>query len=319
MPPRSLRPLAALVVLAPAAAMATTDRAAPLFTGPLVTPAVNTLPANTLNIEPYLIHTHVRGAYANDGGRHRHDITARQWMVALPMVYGVTDALDVQLTLNGSRTSRGGAHSDGLRMGDSVVRVLQRLAGPGPDGTDWVVGVAMAVRIPTGKYQRLDTNPFNGTGAGAMGLSTTLGAQKLQWLANGHALRWRGQLGWGDTPGRIGIHGASTYGTGPGFRGHARPGPSWTASLAAEYVLAARWGLVGEAIWNRGGATTVHGACGGAACSHTLRPTQQYSLAPAVAYHLGPTMGLIAGVQFSVAGRNAASYVAPQAAFNMVF
>lgn len=320
MPSRStLRLVALATALAPMAAMATPDRATPNFTGPLVTPAVNTLSKDLLNIEPYLIHTNVRGTYAKDGGRHGHRDTARQWMVAVPMVYGLTDTLNVQLTLNGSRTSRGGLHSDGLRMGDTVVRFLQRLAGPGPDGTGWVVGLATAASLPTGKYHRLDTNPFNGTGTGAVRFTTSLGAQKLQWLPNGHALRWRGQLAWGESPGRIGIHGTSTYGTARGFRGSVRPGQSWTASLAGEYVLNSRWGLVGEAIWNQGGAASVRGTCDGKPCGHRFGPTQAYSLAPAVEYHVGPNMGLIAGVQFSVAGRNASSYVAPQAALNMVF
>jgi hypothetical protein len=44
-----------------------------------------------------------------------------------------------------------------------------------------------------------------------------------------------------------------------------------------------------------------------------------YSVAPAVEYNFNDRFGIVAGVQFSVAGRNNDAFVAPQVAFNMVF
>jgi hypothetical protein len=116
------------------------------------------------------------------------------------------------------------------------------------------------------------------------------------------------------------VHGSSVYGTEAGFRGHARLGQAWNASVAAEYALDARWVLVGEAIWNRASAIDLAGTA--ADRSHVARrlaPSQEFSLAPAVEYNFTPNTGLIAGVQFTVAGRNTADYVAPQVALNVVF
>lgn len=308
----------ALVPAVTATAAAAHD--APNFTGPLVTPAVNTMPAGMLNIEPYLIHTNTRGSYDNNGHRREQHAMSRQWQVAVPMTYALTDRSAVQLTLNASRTSGGGRHTDGLRMGDSVVRVQQRLLAPAADGTGLVLALAVAQRFVTGKYHQLDTNPLNATGNGAARTTLSLGAQQLQWLSNDHALRWRGQLAWSPSPGHVRVHDSSVYGTRTGFRGFARGGQAWNATIAAEYVLDPRWGLVGEAIWNRSSAVSVAGRDrGGQPVRHRVAAGHDISLSPAVEYHLSPTMGLIAGVQFTVAGRNAGDYVAPQAALNMVF
>jgi hypothetical protein len=308
-----------LLTVAPATALASSEHPAPNFTGPLVTPAVNTLPAGMLNVEPYLIYTNVRGHYGNAGARHtRHD-HARQWQVALPMIYGLGDTTALQLTLSAGRTSTHGGHTDGMRMGDSALRLQQRLTDAG-DGTGWVTAVSLAQRLPTGQYHHLDTNPLNGLGNGMARTTLAYGVQKLQWLPDGQALRWRGQVAWSPSPGRIHVHGTSVYGTGRGFHGTVRQGQAWSASAAAEYALNAQWVLVGEAILNRTGTVHVAGSdAWGRYRHHDHNPTEELSLAPAVEYHFSSTLGLIAGVQFTVAGRNAPAYVAPQAALNMVF
>jgi hypothetical protein len=301
----------------PTAALAASGGSEANFTGPLVTPAVNTLPSGAINVEPYLINSNFRGWYDGDGNRHAEKPTLRQWQVAVPMIYGVTDNIAVQLTLNGVRTSGAGMHSDGLRMADSVIRVQTRLKAPEADGSGLVVAFSAAKRLPTGRYHHLD-NPMNGVGSGAMRTTLALGAQQLHWLDNGHALRWRGQLGWSPTTGRVRLRGNSVYGTPDGFHGYAHLGQAWNASVAAEYVLDSRWVLVGEGIWNRESGTRVTGTAGRYE-RYTFLSGHAFSLAPAVEYHFNPRVGLIAGVQFSVGGRNATSYVAPQVALNMVF
>ncbi|KLD61799.1 hypothetical protein Y883_21275, partial [Luteibacter rhizovicinus DSM 16549] len=100
-------------------------------------------------------------------------------------------------------------------------------------------------------------------GTGAMRTTFAFGAQQLHWLDNGHALRWRGQLAWSPSPGRVRLRGANVYGTPDHFRGYAAPGQAWNASFAAEYALDRRWVLVGEAIWTRESGTRLKGAADG--------------------------------------------------------
>lgn len=303
-----------LLALLPVAAFAAPGPALN-FTGPLVTPAVNTLPRGVLNIEPYLIHTHVRGAYGNEGARHALRDHTRQWQLALPVMYGIGETTSLQLTLGAARTSARNAHTDGLRMTDSVLRIQQRLTDAGDAGTGWVSSISVAQRLPTGAYHQLGTNPLNGLGNGTSRTTLAYGLQKLQPLPEGQAVRWRGQLGWSPNPAGVTLRDRSVYGTTPGFRGRARHGQAWQASAAAEYALDPRWVLVNEVVFNRTGTVRVRDRA-----RHTTRqrPSHDLSLAPAVEYHFNATLGLIAGVQFSVAGRNSPRYVAPQAALNMV-
>ena len=320
MHPLSLFATAALLAGLPLSALAGSGQAQPNFTGPLVTPAVNTLPSGMLNVQPYLIHTDTRGFFDPDGGRHASRPMLREWQVALPMNYGVTDLLSVQLTLNASRTSMAGLHSDGLRFGDTSVRLTQRLKGPDTDGTGLVLAVSASQRLPTGRYHHLDNNSLNGVGNGEARTTLAFGAQQLHWLANDHALRWRGQLSWSPSPGRVRLRDASVYGTWGGFRGHATPGEAWRASLASEYVLDDHWVLVGEAIWDHNRSTGVtHTVDGQHVVAWRNGSSRRVSLAPAVEYNVSPTVGLIAGVQFSVGGRRVDHYVAPQVALNMIF
>jgi hypothetical protein len=305
-----------LLALVPAAALASEGSRAPVnFTGPLVTPAVNTLPVGVLNIEPYLVYTNVRGTYGNGGTRHTLRHHSRQWQMALPVIYGLGETTAIQLTLAAARISTHRAHSDGLRMGDAAVRLQQRLTGPGEDGTDWVSSIAVAQRLPTGAYHHLGANPLNGMGNGSARTTLSYGLQKLQWLPDGQAVRWRGQLAWSPNPRSIRIHDTSVYGTEHGFRGEVRHGQAWNASLATEYALDSRWVLVNELVFNRSGTLRMKDA---ARPAWKHGPSHDLSLAPAVEYHFNANLGLIAGVQFSVAGRNTPSYVAPQAALNMV-
>lgn len=290
------------------------------FTGPLVTPAVNTLPSGLFNIEPYLIHSESRGSFDGAGHRHASRTRFRQWQIAVPMTYGVTDSFGIQLTPTAIRASSDGRHTDGLRIGDTGIRLQQRLLAPDEDGQGTVLAVAVARNFTTGKYHQLDANPLNATGNGAGRATLAIGAQRLYRLDHGRALRWRSQLSWSPRPGRIRVRDTSVYGTQGGFHGHANAGQSWSATLAAEYALDPRWVLVGEALWNRQGAVRVHGIeAKGGRVDRRIVAGHAFSLAPAIEYHFNASVGLIAGVQFTVAGRNVTDYVAPQVAVNMVF
>jgi len=44
-----------------------------------------------------------------------------------------------------------------------------------------------------------------------------------------------------------------------------------------------------------------------------------FALAPAIEYNFTSNVGLIAGIEFSVAGRNTSSYIAPQMALTIAF
>jgi len=322
-------PAASLATTPPPAIAPTTAATAPTtaaghpdfnFTGPLVTPSVNTMPAGMVNVEPYLIHSQTRALYDNAGHRHEMASETSQWQVAVPVAVAISDASLVQLTLNALRATGQGMHTDGFRMADTSLRVQQRLLAPAADGTGLVLAVSLSQRLSTGRYHQLNANPLNATGNGTRRTSVAVGGQALQWLDHDRAVRWRGQIAWSPAPGAVRVRNASVYGTADGFAGYALAGQAWSASMAAEFALNPRWVLVGEAVWNRSGPLSlIDTRTGVDQTERRLAPGHDVSLAPAVEYHFSSRMGLIAGVQFTVAGRNNSDYVAPQVALNMVF
>ncbi len=62
------------------------------------------------------------------------------------------------------------------------------------------------------------------------------------------------------------------------------------------------------------------GAQGIAQYVDEVRPAStSVTLAPAIEYHFTSKIGLIAGVEFSVAGRNSGHFISPQVALGMYF
>jgi len=61
-------------------------------------------------------------------------------------------------------------------------------------------------------------------------------------------------------------------------------------------------------------------AAGGVRPINEQRPaSRNLTFAPAVEYHFSPSLGLIAGVEFTVAGRNTGRIISPQVALGMFF
>ena len=114
------------------------------------------------------------------------------------------------------------------------------------------------------------------------------------------------------------------YGTDDSFQGHISRGSVLGLSVGAEYSFNSRWVGVMEMAASR---ETGQRLSGFARNSNGVierieehRPaSRNVSLAPAVEYHFSPSLGLIAGVEFTVAGRNTGRIISPQVALGMFF
>lgn len=154
--------------------------------------------------------------------------------------------------------------------------------------------------------------------------TAALGVQQVVWLGNDRPLRWRAQFSAGPAPSRTAISGTSVYGTDDSFQGHVARGSVLGLSVGAEYSFNSRWVGVMEMSASRETGQRLSGfARNGAGVIERIdqrRPaSRSVSLAPAVEYHFSPSLGLIAGVEFTVAGRNTGRIVSPQVALGMFF
>jgi hypothetical protein len=293
------------------------------FTGPLLTPNPMTLPAGTLLAEPYLMYYSSGDAYNNQGQRYTKVTSIRQWQTLVPVYYGVTDRLQLQISGGGAHSMSGGSHTTGFGATDTTVGAQYLLLAPAKDGNGPALSVNYQHRFPTGAYDQLDENPLNATGDGASVDTFSFRAQQYVWLSNGRPLRFRAVVSYSLPPDNVRVNGVSVYGTPQDFHGQERLGGALGISTSVEYSIDSHWVLATDLTYNRtspGQLTGVVGT-GSNALVFARRDAVQsvYSLAPAIEYNFNDRFGLIGGVQFSFAGRNNDAFVTPMTAFNMVF
>jgi hypothetical protein len=136
----------------------------------------------------------------------------------------------------------------------------------------------------------------------------------------GHAHRLRS---WGTISqplNSVSLHDISSYGTAQGFQGNAAPGFAADVGLGVEYGLTQRWVLALDLVQTYANGFRLNGtdAAGNEVHTHSAS-SSSLGLAPAIEYNWSDSVGVIAGVELSVAGRNTASYIAPQIALSVSF
>ncbi len=296
---------------------AAAQEGAPRFAGPLLSPAPP-LPVGMLNVEPYLIHSQLRGVYDGDGHRRNADAPGG-WHLSVPVQYGVHERVTLAATFN-AMYNRDSGESRAFDIGDTSLSALVGLyAGRGASRPTLTLAVRQS--LSTGHHDRLEDRSISvatGSGVGA----TSVGLHGQAYFIDDH-LRMRAGSAWRIPGSNAGVRGQSAYGTPAGFDGQVRRGAALTSLLAAEYSLSRTWVLAGELMHERESAGSVHGTRPGNAgreAFHRRDPASwRFSVVPAVQYHWSDNVALVAGAQVSLAGRNSSRVVAPQVALNMVF
>ncbi len=292
------------------------------FTGPLVTANPAGVPRGHWYIEPYLVRIDSTGAY-DGAGRRRDAADSGAWLTVVPIAYGMGERVTAQVNLSAVRADAAGARSGAVRAGDTTARLQYLLQAPSADGTRPAISVALLQRFATGSYDRIGGNPLNAQGDGVQRTTFALGMQQVLWMPNDRPLRWRGQLSASPAPARVAVHDNSVYGTDAGFRGSVARGSLLGLSLGAEYSFNARWVAALDLTASRETDQRITGYAPGSDGLRAVdlrRPaSRSVSFAPAIEYHFSPALGLIAGVEFSVGGRNSGAFVSPQVALGMFF
>jgi hypothetical protein len=287
------------------------------FTGPLVAPSPALSAAGGFEIEPYLVYTGNTGSYAANWSHHSgaHDLNEAQSETLVE--YGITDRLSIQAVPSFGALWNGQDSSFG--SGDLPVELKYRFADQNVATGAPSVTVFLGMSFPLGEYDRL-TIPSVGQGSGAFTVKEGVLLQSLFDTCGDHPLRLRLYADAFEPIAEAQIHDVSVYGTAQGFHGHATPGFATDTGLGVEYGLSQRWVLALDLVENYANTTLVSGAVGSAAVTTSKDPASiAFSVAPAVEYNFSGSVGIIVGVQFSVAGRNTASYVAPQIALSASF
>jgi hypothetical protein len=283
------------------------------WTGPLLANSAGTLPPGHVLVEPYLY---------DISSAHSHGYGSRTYVL-----YGLANRLTVGvIPVFGYNTASGGAHSSHVGLGDFTLLAQYQLT-QFHEGS-WVPTTSIEVQetFPTGKYDRLGDRPADGLGGGAHVTTLQLNTQTYFWLANGRILRMRFDVSQAFSS-HADVADVSVYGTGPGFRGMARPGTSFLADLAWEYSLTRRWVLALDLTCSHSRATSVTGHVQGpvpgsvpAAPNVHLDSgsSTAFGFAPAVEYSWNANIGAIFGVRV-ITGHNTVTTVTPAVALNVVY
>lgn len=286
-------------------------QADPWFTGPLLAPAGQTVNVGHHNYEQYVFHTE------NDG------IFDRAWKLShLPQgnsniinpIYtqGINDDMDLQVGIPyyiNHNNGEVGEHLGDLSLflGYQLIEQKGKLWRPN-------LRVALQQTFPIGRFDRLQDR-FMGTditGSGSYQTGIAFNFEHLLPLFNNHHyLRTRFSLSYIATfP--VTVHGRNVFGGSDQTVGRVHPGDFTGIDLAYEFTITQNWVAVMEAFASIRGASTFSGNPGfdstGKLATIGSNSQTAISIAPALEYNFSSNVGVIAGVWYSVTGRNSVDF-----------
>ncbi|QYE33602.1 transporter (plasmid) [Polymorphobacter megasporae] len=289
------------------------------FTGSLEASSPALSKAGAFALEPYFILETHTGAY-NGAGHHSavaHDSSLVESVVV--MKYGITNRLTIEALPTFLRGWTDQALSHGSGVADLPIELEYRILDENNRTGAPSVTFSVGITAPIGDYQNL-RDPIDGIGSGAFTLKQGLVVQSLFSTWGNHPVRLRLFGSVNEPLADVGLRGQTAYGTGPGFFGRVKPGITTQVGFAGGWALNQRWVFAADVVEDYADGARLLGTDGGGGFVSTSRMRRYTtSIAPAVEYNWSANVGLIVGVDFTLAGRNSASYVAPQVAFAFSF
>jgi hypothetical protein len=299
--------------LAVAGAARAEDLAAPdavraqWWTGTLAAPSPAFFRNGMLGVEPYLIDKRGAGAFDSHGAIHSRPEGADQARSATAIQYAFTAHFSVQIVPSFARIL---TDDDGhAGIADLPVRFKYRWLDGGTGLLRPSITTTLGLILPVGQFERL------GKATDGFGTGSYVGMEQILlqsfFSVHDHPNRLRLWQTWNQPLNGVTLHGISSYGTGVEFMGRAVPGWSAEIGLGEEFALDRRWVMAIDLVQD-----FARGAHFGSAPPKSI---SNFMLAPALEYNLSQTLGVIAGVAFSVTGRNSSATLNPQMAVNAFF
>ncbi len=284
----------------------------PWLTGPLLCPAGRVIPQGNLNFEPYLFGTTIFGTY--DSHWHTQSLPHFYSVSSVnPIQYGLPFRFDVQVIPQFSWN-----HTDGAShwvINDLPLVLDFQLLYDKPNYWWPAIKLLFSVTAPIGKYEKLDPEHLGTDASGSGSWNPTLGLTfaRLFTFDPTHFLSARCFVGY-TFPHSLHVKGLNAYGGDPTTQGTVHSGASLNAIAGLEYTPTPHWALACDFQYSHQNTTYFHG--------DTLLPvggpsSEEFSIAPAIEYNWNAYVGLIAGVWFSVAGRNTTQFASGIVAVNI--
>lgn len=285
----------------------------PWFTGPLLAPSGHVIPKGHVNIEPYIFYTVDTGIYSNHWRPHSTSNFYNATSTNLIQI-GIIEKVDLQVVpqVVWNRTH----DQNYVDIGDLPVSLDFQLFLDSEKSWNPAAKFTISANIPFGKYEHLHANKLgtDAVGSGSWLPAAGLVFSKLFHLGKGiYFLGTRLVLFY--TVGTVVyVEGLNTYGGGRGTKGKVYPGNNFTVDSSIEINLTQRWVFAMDGVYSHKNKTRFSGKTIDPANSPSR---EQFSLAPALEYNWNSNVGLIGGVWFTFAGRNATRFTSGVIALNI--
>lgn len=281
----------------------------PWYGGPLLTPGAHNVPPGTFLIQPYLF---VTNTFAQFNGNRKSVNTPDLWTVnpVFSMAMGWLSWLDFSVTGQGVYNNQSG--KDSAYWGDTSLSWGIQLL----DETPYKPAVRFVISetFPTGRYRKLnpDKGGIDGTGSGTFLTNFSLNVGKVFWWMSTHPFAWRLSMNYG-VPTPLHVRGFNVYGGGFHTRGKIHPGNKIAIDTSIELSFTQKWVFALDLVYTYQNHSTFSGHKGRTKTNQTASvgtpSNDQLSCAPAIEYNASPNIGFLAGVWFTITGRNSADFV----------
>lgn len=264
------------------------------WTGPLLASNAETLPHGHFYTEPYFFDG-ISGGDHNPGssGFYQYGLLDN-WTVGVQPFF----ALGTQ------------KYNRSVAIGDFKLLSQVRISHFTAEHRVPSVALVTNLVIPTGKDDHLGALK-QGHGSGSFAPEIGVNVQQYFLLGNGRLLRARLNV-LKDFPIRHEVSGRSVFGTGPDFRGHAKPGSKTSVIAGLEYSVTKEWVLAFDVERDQWDKTVVDGHYANGVPVRQVSPKSwNVGFAPAVEYNWSDRAGIIAGVWIVPKGHNTRSSVTP--------
>jgi len=299
----------------------------PWLTGPLLTPSAHVVPVGHINIEPYLFANTTYGVY-NSNWSSQSVPNFYTLNPLVPIQIGIISRVDFsmtpQLSWNKTSISNPDHSASNWVANDLPISMGIQLLYDSEEHWWPAIKLNLQANVPIGRYNHLNPDKL-GTNIGGAGnwfpgiqlmMSRLIHFTGLHYLA----MRWGAGI---TVPTTVEVDEFNAYGGGFGTEGIVYPGITVNAILGLEYTLSQNWGLALDALYVHSERTRFSGTAGstaGVLNSIGGPSSDQFSLAPAFEYNWSAQVGIIAGVWFTAAGRNASKFAnGVVAVFNIFF
>lgn len=319
-------------------------QADPWFTGPFFAEPGQTVPRGHINAYIQTSHMESNAIY-NQGWHQEATPRSTSTQISPQFMYGLSDKFDIQYTafyvINQNQQI---AYE---HIGDTTIMLgYQALT----QSKNWPnLRVTIQQTIPTGLYNNLSAS-YNGTNVTGLGSNQTALGFNFDYLTKfteSHYLNMLLNL-WYSHAGDVDVRGINAFGGTRLTRGRITPGDSLLLDIATELSLTQQWVAVLEGVYIYQQASRFNGVIGDrinddpvligkhgkarrfAASPHRLFPNRhnigndtigngtldEFTLTPAIEYNFSENYGVIAGIWFTVAGKNTPVFATPMIMFN---